>query len=261
MLKFSKESWCPAIDPDKFVTHVVSSSSLIRLEPPKKASEVRCPNCGSDKGWFNPAWNAWSCLEDACISANSYCERNKFFGIEKKIYDFPIPDVPAIYHNASLRSCQQNETIKNQLHTWGQKPTEILILTGKPGRGKTYAASAVLNDYRSKEVPSERFCNVSELYLQWQLAQSQGMQINLLERLSETKLLVLDDLGSRVPTDAFLDFIYALINRRINSNRGMLLTTNLSSDDLQRTVGDVIVSRLLSGKAIVFVGPDKRLGW
>ena len=269
MVSYNLNNWCKKIDPERVVTSLVSSDKLIKLTVPSKASELFCPNCESKNGWWNPSWDAWSCMEDACLEANRWCKDENEHALAymqdtgslPSNHLFLIPDMPLIYKEATLKNCEQTETVLKQLHEWAQKPTEMLILSGGAGRGKTYATCGLLNDYRSNKVPSERFSNVAELYVSWKQAMSERQEINLIEKFTDPKYLAIDDLGARTPTDAFLDFLYLIINRRINSNKGLIITTNLSSSEMTERLGEVITSRISSGKAIRFIGRDRRIKW
>jgi DNA replication protein DnaC len=66
----------------------------------------------------------------------------------------------------------------------------------------------------------------------------------LFERLSMVDLLHLDDLGTESRTEWVLEQLYSLINERYEARRSLVVTTNYEEEDLRKTVGDRIVSRL-----------------
>ena len=68
--------------------------------------------------------------------------------------------------------------------------------------------------------------------------------LDLFDRLSSVDLLHLDDLGSENRTDWVLEQLYALVNERYESQRSLLVTTNLPIAELEHQVGVRTVSRL-----------------
>lgn len=64
------------------------------------------------------------------------------------------------------------------------------------------------------------------------------------ERLTSVDLLHIDDLGAEKRSDWVLEQLYALVNERYETQRSMLITTNLSHADLEEQIGSRTVSRL-----------------
>ena len=69
---------------------------------------------------------------------------------------------------------------------------------------------------------------------------------------------MIDDIGQREPSPAFQDFLYLIIDSRMNKNLGTIFTTNFSVGLLRERFGDPIVSRICSGEVLKFDGEDKR---
>jgi DNA replication protein DnaC len=67
---------------------------------------------------------------------------------------------------------------------------------------------------------------------------------DLLEDVNRPDLLVLDDLGAERTSSWVNDRLYLIINRRYDSGRPILVTTNLDLGELSDKIGDRIVSRL-----------------
>ena len=67
-------------------------------------------------------------------------------------------------------------------------------------------------------------------------------------------LLVIDDMAAVKVTPWVLQELYLIINRRYNERRSIVITTDLSRDELANTVGWRVVSRLAecTGKAVIF---------
>src|ERR1700760_1552066 len=81
------------------------------------------------------------------------------------------------------------------------------------------------------------------------------------ERLTSVDLLHIDDLGAEKRSDWVLEQLYALINERYESQRSMLITTNLPHQELEEQIGPRTVSRLsqICEQVPVF-GDDRRYG-
>ncbi len=85
--------------------------------------------------------------------------------------------------------------------------------------------------------------------------------LSFFERLTSVDLLHIDDLGAEKRSDWVLEQLYALINERYETQRAMLITTNLPHEDLEEQIGPRTVSRLtqICDEVPVF-GSDRRYG-
>jgi len=81
------------------------------------------------------------------------------------------------------------------------------------------------------------------------------------ERLTSVDLLHIDDLGAEKRSDWVLEQLYALVNERYESQRSMLVTTNLDQQELEEQIGPRTVSRLVEicGDPLPLFGPDQRV--
>jgi DNA replication protein DnaC len=81
------------------------------------------------------------------------------------------------------------------------------------------------------------------------------------DRLTSVDLLHIDDLGAEKRSDWVLEQLYALINERYETQRSMLITTNLAHDELEDQIGIRTVSRLNQiCDEISLFGSDRRYG-
>ena len=80
------------------------------------------------------------------------------------------------------------------------------------------------------------------------------------ERLCEVDLLHIDDLGAEKQTDWVLEQLYALINERYERQGSVVVTTNLTQEELEQQIGPRTVSRLIEicGEALPLWGEDAR---
>lgn len=125
-------------------------------------------------------------------------------------------------------------------------PPPGLILEGAVGSGKTHVAVGILKGVIVKGY-SGLFYNMPDLLSDIRATYDQTLPLTegeLLEIVNKPDLLVLDDLGSEAARDWVNDRLYLIINRRYESNRPVLVTTNSTLEELEKKLGPRIVSRL-----------------
>ncbi len=84
--------------------------------------------------------------------------------------------------------------------------------------------------------------------------------LQFFERLTSVDLLHLDDLGAERSTEWVIEQLYALINERYESQRSIVVTTNLDQAQLEEQIGPRTVSRLVEicGDPLPLYGEDLR---
>jgi DNA replication protein DnaC len=85
--------------------------------------------------------------------------------------------------------------------------------------------------------------------------------LSFFDKLTSVDLLHIDDLGAEKRSDWVLEQLYALINERYETERSVVITTNLSHEELEQQIGSRTVSRLteICDEVPVF-GDDRRYG-
>jgi DNA replication protein DnaC len=68
--------------------------------------------------------------------------------------------------------------------------------------------------------------------------------LSFFERLTSVDLLHIDDLGAEKRSDWVLEQLYSLVNERYESQRSIVITTNLDHPELEEQIGSRTVSRL-----------------
>ena len=79
-------------------------------------------------------------------------------------------------------------------------------------------------------------------------------------RLTSVDLLHVDDLGAEKRSDWVLEQLYAIVDERYESERSMVVTTNLDQASLEEQIGPRTVSRLVEicGDPLPLFGEDLR---
>jgi DNA replication protein DnaC len=85
--------------------------------------------------------------------------------------------------------------------------------------------------------------------------------LEFFERLTAVDLLHIDDLGAEKRSDWVLEQLYALVNERYESQKAIVVTTNLDQAELEKQIGPRTVSRLVEicGDPLPLFGEDRRI--
>ena len=102
-----------------------------------------------------------------------------------------------------------------------------LIFYGSVGTGKSFTAACIANYLLGRSVPV-----VMTSFVKILQRIQEGNEQELMSALMEAKLLILDDMGSERSTDFALEKIYNVVDSRSRSTRPMIITTNVSLDDM-----------------------------
>ena len=157
--------------------------------------------------------------------------------------------------------CPQMKHARFYVENWTAMQEENIgyLLWGGVGTGKSYFACCIANALMEQEV-AVRMTNFA-LILNDLTASFEGRN-EYIARLCRAPLLILDDFGMERGTEYGLEQVYNVIDSRYRSRRPMIVTTNLSLQDLQHpqdTAHARIYDRLLEMCApIRFTGENFR---
>lgn len=159
-----------------------------------------------------------------------------------------------------------SEDVIIDLKDYIENPSGYVLLAGENGTGKSHVGLHVYTFQTPYVLPAfdidlAWFINQAELNMVYSDANEKyGSAMGILKQACNTKFLVIDDLGTRNPSAPFMDFLYAIIDRRWNERKakGTLITTNRGSMELRNNFGDAIFSRIASGRTYIVTGPDRR---
>lgn len=128
-----------------------------------------------------------------------------------------------------------------------------LLLFGHPGCGKSHLVAAAA--HRAIESGySVLFERAPKLLMRLRAvysSQSSASELEMIEALGRVDLLVIDDLGAEKKTEWSEQAIYTIIDERYSKRRAMLITTNLSLEELEQKVGLRTMDRLVGSCRIV----------
>jgi len=144
---------------------------------------------------------------------------------------------------------------------WFSNDKPFLLIMGTTGIGKTYLSAAILN-YLEEKNQNVFYTTHRRLIDGIHRSIEKGKpQMDPIDRISDLKYLILDDLGSATCTEWQQEMILELIDRRYSNNLKTLITTNLDEKKIQEKLGARTASRILDVKnsKISFWEPDNRL--
>jgi DNA replication protein DnaC len=113
-----------------------------------------------------------------------------------------------------------------------------------------------------REVPNAQVMRMSRISRWLRRCEGPDDEIEVIKQLSEMTML-LDDLGSEKMTDFLQSNFYEIIDRRLEYRiNGLIITSNLSLDQLAPIIGDRTVSRIMGlvgrKNILEFSGKDYR---
>jgi DNA replication protein DnaC len=167
------------------------------------------------------------------------------------------------WNGHEFSSSQQQAALQQaleQARSYAQQPIGWLYLYGPPGSGKTRLAASIANAFRSRNIQAT-YGRVQAL-LDWLKAgfreDASSSYEQRLHALSQTPLLILDDLGTEQGTPWERVVLENLLNERYNRELPTILTSNLWRDELHPLIADRIAE--MAQTVWLIVGSHRRLG-
>lgn len=139
---------------------------------------------------------------------------------------------------------QVDTAIDRLIRWWWGAESPGLLLAGGCGAGKTTLADMVLGWAIARNIPSKFY---SEPDLLDTIRESYGRkQTGLVQRLAETPLLILDDIGAGYAKadDWYQEIYWLLLDPRNRPGYRTLITTNLMPEPFKTRIGVRAASRL-----------------
>lgn len=125
------------------------------------------------------------------------------------------------------------------------KAGSCLVLSGKPGTGKSHLAGAILQAILPRHVGL--YVTVMDLIRSvrdtWR-RESSVSESEILSRLTALPLLVIDEIGVQYGTDGERAVLFDIMDRRYRDMRPTILMTNLEKAGFKAAIGDRVYDRL-----------------
>lgn len=143
---------------------------------------------------------------------------------------------PTKYNARNLKLCQRYaEKFDLML-----EKNQGLLFWGDVGTGKSFAAACIANFLLERKTPVVMTSFVKLLEV---IQASREEEPAILNRLGYAKLVIFDDLGAERGTDYALEKVYNIIDSRYRKSLPMILTTNLTIEEMKRDM-DIRYSRI-----------------
>lgn len=138
-----------------------------------------------------------------------------------------------------------------------------LLFIGNPGLGKTFLCNSIAKDLLEQgksviyQVSSELIDLVRKYKFDFENEDNNSSSLN---DIYDCDLLIIDDLGTELPTQFSSLVIYNILNKRLINNRKIIISTNLNTDEIMKNYSERIYSRLFGNfNMYKFYGEDIRL--
>ena len=172
-----------------------------------------------------------------------------------------LEGIPKRYHEADLLECDGDIEAVITATEWVFKPSGMLLIYGKCGRGKTWLAAAAKRQFNR----GGRECLfVKEQQIFSDIRQSFGENPEMSEHKAYEKYtrgapLIIDDVGVEKSSEWVLSVWEKIIGQRYDDCSPTMLTSNLNIDELKDYFGVRVAARIREDKKIVeYVGKDWR---
>jgi len=138
-----------------------------------------------------------------------------------------------------------------------------LLLYGRTGLGKTFICHCIAKDlidagHTVLYLTAPRLFKIVEDYRFNRESMTQPDE--MLEAVADVDLLILDDLGAEFVTVITSSALFDIINQRLLAKKPMVISSNLSPQELERHYSERIVSRFTGYyRMIKFFGEDIRV--
>ncbi len=137
--------------------------------------------------------------------------------------------------------------------------SESLYLHGATGLGKTHLSLAIANTVAEKgyKVIYDSAQNILSSLEREKFSSNNtgGREREILD----CDLLIIDDLGSEFSTQFTVAAVYNIINTRLNRSKPVIISTNLTGQELEAKYTQRITSRIIGGYvSLLFLGKDIR---
>ncbi len=152
------------------------------------------------------------------------------------------------------------EVCRSYAETFG-KDSGNLLFVGGTGLGKTFLSACIARTVAAKGC-SVAYESASHLFskLERDRFKPDEESHEAVAKFQNSDLLIIDDLGTELPGSFVTAALYSVVNDRLLLQKPMVISTNLTVEEIGQRYSSQIASRLQgSFKGLTFVGQDIRV--
>lgn len=202
-------------------------------------------DAGCDKGRMIYTINGID-IPVPCSLAGLDCQWGKLLG--KRIDSFALLSVKSIYGvptRFQFDHIRESDAVFG-VKLWNVKSSPILVFHGRHGSGKSYgAAYALITLCRNLNNANWQGETMRAISASWMSAYRATTKDDLFEEARIKPVLVLDDLGSEMPTTVARTKISEIISARYDHKRTTIITTNYDPDKIREIYGERMYDRIM----------------
>ncbi len=170
------------------------------------------------------------------------------YGIDKS----PLENIEAI-KNLSIKFCENIDSDEQK----------NLLFTGNTGLGKTFLANCIAGKLikQNKSVVYQTAPILMDKIVEYKFSQKKDKEdVSDYKKIFDVDLLIIDDLGTESMNNLKFTELFNVINTRILNKKKIVISTNLTLNELYKEYDERVMSRLIGNFIICkFVGDDIRL--
>ncbi len=220
-----------------------------------------CPRCGGS-GYLGSSM--CDCLKNLCRQEQKAALRQLTNGTER-FENFRLDYYPQrVYreYGAAPRAIMElNLKYCKQYAQNFEKGIGNLLFVGGTGLGKTYL-SACIADVVTDKGFSVAYESAPILFGKLEKNRFTPDEESRAEaqQFEKCDLLIIDDLGTEMPSNFVTAALYGLLNQRLLDGKSMIISTNLNVEEIAQRYSPQIASRIQgSFKGMTFIGEDIRV--
>lgn len=221
-----------------------------------------CRIC-SDTGYVGE--KMCTCLEHYCVEEQKK-ELTSLLSQKADFDDFRLDYYPEVVNPATGLSPRVQmeliyETCVNYASHFNPIKSTNLLMSGETGLGKTFLSACIAREVvaRGYSVVYDTAIHVFGCLEKQKFGSATEEDLRMVERVMECDLLILDDLGTEMPTSFISPALYSIVNGRIMSEKPTIISTNYTMEQISQRYSPQITSRLAGEYNILsFAGSDIR---
>ena len=220
-----------------------------------------CDRCGGS-GYVGATM--CECLAELCRQEQK--KELTFLNVSRESFDqfrldyYPDRLDPKLGINVRALMEKTYNTCKKYAYGFTERAGNLLF-SGDTGLGKTFLSACIARTVADRGY-SVVYESAGHLFSNLERAKFSGDEQARedVKKYTDCDLLIMDDLGTEMPGQFTTAALYSLVNDRILAGKAMIVSTNLTVDDLSRRYSPQIASRLRGNfTRVAFLGDDIRM--